>query len=140
MFKYLEDVATADVAFEAKGKTLEEVFADCALATFEAMVDTQKVKRRIEKSIELENDDLERLLFDWLAELIYLKDSESLAFSDFSVRIEKNQVYHLKASALGETIDQERHELQSDVKAVTYHLFKLVQKGGEWTATVVLDI
>lgn len=139
-FQYLEDIATADVAFKAKGETLEEVFVECALATFEAMVDTKKVEVRVEKEIISESKDLEGLLMDWLSHLVYLKDAEALAFSKFDVTIKKNKIYRLEAMAGGEEIDQERHDLRSDVKGVTYHKFELVEKGGGWEATVVLDI
>ncbi len=140
MFRYLEDIATADVAFEARGDTLEAVFAECALATFEAMIDTKTVEGKIERLIELENTDVERLLFEWLAELIFLKDSEALAFNSFEVRIKRNELYRLNAKVRGEEIDRERHELRSDVKGVTYHLFQLVEREGRWIARVVLDI
>ena len=43
-FKFLEDVAIADAAFLAEGKTLEELFAICATATFEVMANTKKVE------------------------------------------------------------------------------------------------
>ncbi|MEE9594888.1 MAG: archease [Candidatus Hydrothermarchaeales archaeon] len=139
-FQYLEDIATADVAFRAKGETIEEVFVECALATFEAMVDTKKVEVQVEKEIISESEDLEGLLMDWLSQLVYLKDAEALAFSKFDVSIKKNQIYRLTGMARGEGIDQERHDLRSDVKGVTYHKFELIEKEGGWEATVVLDI
>ncbi len=40
-YKFLEDIATADAAFEALGSTPEELFTEAALATFEVMVDTK---------------------------------------------------------------------------------------------------
>ncbi|MFQ5815910.1 MAG: archease [Candidatus Hydrothermarchaeaceae archaeon] len=140
VFQYLEDIATADVAFKAEGGTLEEVFVECALATFEAMIDTKKVEVRTEKEIVLESKEIEGLLMDWLSHLVFIKDAESLAFSEFYVRIKKNDVYRLVGKAGGEEIDRDRHELRSDVKGVTYHRFELVEKEEGWEATVVLDI
>ncbi|MCX9011710.1 MAG: archease [Candidatus Methanoperedens sp.] len=139
-YRYLEDVATADAAFEVEGRTLEELFRDAAIATFEVMVDTKSVKPEIAKEIELKNEDIGNLLFDWLSELVYLKDAESLLFSSFDVSIKKNDVYELKAKARGESINQRKHSLRSDVKAVTYHMFEVKRSGEKWTATVVLDI
>jgi len=140
VFQYLEDIATADVAFKAEGETLEEVFIECAMATFEAMIDTKKVGTPVEKEVFLEAENLEGLLMDWLGQLIFLKDSEALAFSKFDVKITKNQVYRLRGLALGEEINQEQHDLRSDVKGVTYHKFELTDTKGGWEATVVLDI
>ncbi len=139
-YRYLEDVATADAAFEVEGKTLEELFRDAAIATFEVMVDTGTVKPEVTREIELENEDVGNLFFDWLSELVYLKDAESLIFCRFDVNIRKNNAYELKATASGEPINQRKHSLRSDVKAVTYHMFEVRETGGNWTARVVLDI
>lgn len=139
-YRYLEDVATADAAFEVEGKTLEELFRDAAIATFEVMVDTGTVKPEVTREIELENEDVGNLFFDWLSELVYLKDAESLIFCRFDVNIRKNNAYELKATASGEPINQREHSLRSDVKAVTYHMFEVKKTGENWTARVVLDI
>jgi len=139
-YRYLEDVATADAAFEVEGRTPEELFRDAAIATFEVMADTKSVNPEITKEIELKNEDIGDLLFDWLSELVYLKDAEFLIFSSFDVSIKKNDIYELKAKARGEHINQRRHSLRSDVKAVTYHMFEVKRTGEKWTATVVLDI
>jgi SHS2 domain-containing protein len=139
-YRYLEDIATADAAFEVEGKTLEELFRDAAVATFEVMVDTGTVKPEVTREIELENEDVDNLLFDWLSELVYLKDADGLIFSRFDVNIRKNDAYKLKATASGEPINQRKHSLRSDVKAVTYHMFEVKKTGENWTARVVLDI
>ncbi len=139
-YRYLEDIATADAAFEVEGKTLEELFRDAAVATFEVMADTGTVKPEVTREIELENEDVDNLLFDWLSELVYLKDADGLIFSRFDVNIRKNDAYKLKATASGEPINQRKHSLRSDVKAVTYHMFEVKKTGENWTARVVLDI
>ncbi len=139
-YRYLEDVATADAAFEVEGKTLEDLFRDAAIATFEVMADTGTVKPEVIREIELENEDVGDLFFDWLSELVYLKDAESLIFCRFDVNIRKNNAYELKATASGEPINQRKHSLRSDVKAVTYHMFEVKKTDENWTARVVLDI
>jgi SHS2 domain-containing protein len=139
-YRYLEDVATADAAFEVEGKTLEDLFRDAAIATFEVMADTGTVKPEVTRKIELENEGVDNLLFDWLSELVYLKDAESLIFRRFDVDIRKNDAYKLKATVSGEPINQRKHSLRSDVKAVTYHMFEVKKTGENWTARVVLDI
>ncbi len=139
-YRYLEDIATADAAFEVKGKTLEELFRDAAIATFEVMADTGTVKPEVTREIELKNEDVGDLLFDWLSELVYLKDADGLIFSRFDVSIRKNDACELKATASGEPIDQRKHSLRSDVKAVTYHMFEVKKTGERWIARVVLDI
>ena len=139
-YRYLEDIATADAAFEVVGQTLEELFRDAAIATFEVMVDMKSVEPVITREIELKNEAVDNLFFDWLSELVYLKDADALLFSKFDVSIKKNDFYELKATASGETINQEKHTLRSDVKAVTYHMFEVKKTGENWSARVILDI
>ena len=138
-YKFLEDVAIADAAFVAQGKTIEELFANCALAAFEVMVDTKGLSLQERKDIELENEKIEELLVDWLSELIFLKDRDKILFKSFKIDIKKNSEYKLKAQALGERVDVKKHKLRSDVKAVTYHLLE-VKKKKNWEAKVILDI
>lgn len=138
-YEFLEDVAIADVAFVAQGKSLEELFANCALATFEVMVDTKQIAIRQKRDIKLENDKIEELLVDWLSELIFLKDKDKILFKDFKIHIKKNDKYQLEAQAFGEKINTKRHKLRLDVKAVTYHLLE-VKKDKNWKARVVLDV
>jgi len=139
-FIFLDDIATSDAAIEARGDTLEELFRASATATFEVMVDTKDVQPEIKKELHLENQEIDKLLFDWLAEIIYLKDSEFMVFSKFDIEIKKNSNYLLNATIFGEEINQSRHELRCDVKAITYHLFDVSKKEGRWTARFILDI
>ncbi|MEK6922189.1 MAG: archease, partial [Nanoarchaeota archaeon] len=46
---------TADVMFEAYGKTLNELFENAALATQETQVDLKDVKGKIKRKINLKN-------------------------------------------------------------------------------------
>lgn len=139
-FKFLEDTAIADAAFEAEGKSLEELFEVCAQATFEVMAETKTVEAKNSEEIQLKSDDIEELLFNWLAELIYLKDLKATVFSKYEIKIEKPDGYKLRASVWGEPIDVKKHKVKIDVKAVTYHLLEVRKKDDKWTAKVILDI
>lgn len=140
-YRFLEDIVTADVAFEATGKTPEELFINAAQALEESQVRTENLELRTEKKIKLENNTLDKLLFDFLDELIFYKDSESLAFADFTLKIKKTaEGYTLKGVVKGEKLDLERHELRTDVKAVTKHRFGIQKTPEGFKATVVLDI
>lgn len=143
-FRFLEDIALADIAFEAEAPTLEELFVEAAKALSESMVDTRSIQAALTSEITLSSPSLDRLLFDWLAELIYLKDTESMFFKSFEVAIEEkgypHSHYELRATARGESINPEKHILRNDVKAVTMHQFTLEEKPGKFTARIVLDI
>ncbi len=133
---------TADVEFEAYGKNLEEVFEICALTTFNVMTDTKKVRPKIKKDIDVESEDKESLLYDFLERLLILHDSENLMFSKFSVKKiqKKGDKYLLEAVAEGERFDDKRHENKTVVKAVTYNNMEIGKKNGKYFAHIVLDI
>ena len=40
----------------------------------------------------------------------------------------------------GELVDPERHELEHEVKAITYHGLKVEQQADQWLAEVIVDI
>ena len=139
-YQYLDDVAISDLAFEARGDTPKEMFEAAAQALFASMADIQKVRPRVEKMIRLTHEALDQLLFDWLAELIYLKDAEVLLFSRFQADLTHDGSWELKGRVSGEPIDAQRHILHLDVKAVTYHQLDVKEQNGKWIARVVLDI
>lgn len=122
-YEFLEDVATADIAFRANGKDLPELFQAAGDATINTMIDNlAAIEPRETRSFSLENDDLDLLLFNFLQELIYYKDSELLLLRAQQIQIEeKDNLYHLSAITTGEKLDPNRHEQRVDVKAVTLH-------------------
>ncbi len=141
-YRYLEEIATADVAFEAWGPTLEETFVSAADATVNVMVlDLATVAAREHRPLRAEAESLEMLLFQLLQELIYFKDADQILLRVPAVRIEKQaDSWILLADARGEKISPSKHELIVDVKAVTLHRFNLEQTPEGWRASVILDI
>ena len=140
MKKYKFFDHTADVLFEAYGNNLSELFENAALASQETQADLKNIKQKIIKKINLKNESIEMLLFDFLQELIYLKDKDKLLFSKFKVDIKKNKEYTLKAEALGEKINMKKHELKVDVKAVTLHNYYVKKIKNKWKTRIILDI
>ncbi len=141
-YRYRDDVATADVAFEAWGATVEEVFVAAADATMNVMVeDLGTIGRSLELVIELERDQLDLLLFSFLNELVFLKDARKLLLrvENLSVKKDKSN-FTLKGGVYGENLDPQRHPLSVDVKAVTLHRFSLRRTQTSWEAFVILDI
>jgi protein archease len=141
-FRFLEDIGTADIAFEATGRDLPELFSAAADATMNVMIDNlEAIEARENRKIKLENDKIDMLLFDFLQELIYFKDAQRLLLRIREVRIdEKEGRYFLQATAVGEQLDPARHQQRCDVKAVTLHQFQVGKQDGGWKALVILDI
>jgi len=141
-YEYLEEIGTADIAFEATGRDLPELFRDAADATTNVMIDNiEAIQPRETREIELSNDKLDMLLFDLLQELIFLKDAERLLLRMREVQItERDENYFMKATAEGEPLDAERHHQRADVKAVTLHDFAVERTESGWKARALLDI
>jgi SHS2 domain-containing protein len=140
MYRFLDNITTADVAFEAEADNLPQLFQESAEALFSTMADLSAVQPSERRTIRLSAKTLDKLLFDWLSELVFLKDKDYFLFSEFSVDIQEGQPYNLVAKAWGEKIDPPKHHVKVDVKAVTYHKFYVKQTNGLWRARVVLDI
>ena len=141
-YRYLDNIATADVAFEAWGKSERELFITAADAVLNAMVENpDSVIDRVERIISLQAESLEMLLFQLLGEIIFYKDAEQLFLRVRDVRIENDSDnFIIEAAAFGEKINPSRHELNVDVKAVTLHRFSVEKTDIGWKAIVVLDV
>lgn len=140
-YRFLDDVATADIAFEATGRDLNEVFRSAADATLAVMLDdTSGLRPRVTRDMVLEADDPQELLFRFLQEVIFYKDAECLLLQVRELNVRGNGKWELRAVMEGEEVDIERHRLNVDIKAVTYHLFTFAKTGDGYTTTVVLDI
>lgn len=142
-FRFLDDIALADTAFEASGNSPSELFQAASQALIEAMVKPDTVNSAWSQIFEKSDPDLPTLLFDWLGEIVYLKDAQGLVFREVLTTVERDPatgIWKLDATLVGEEIDQARHELRNDVKAVTKHMYDVRRAGSRWTARVVLDV
>ncbi|MEK6984095.1 MAG: archease [Nanoarchaeota archaeon] len=142
-YKFLENVAIADIAYEAYGKDLNELFENAAFAIFELSANLKTIHAKKKVEFELENEKIDNLLYDFLSEILFLKDSKYMVFKKVKVTItedEKNKKYQLKAILEGDTINPQRQQLENDIKAVTMHMFEIKKEENQWKATVVVDI
>ncbi len=129
---------TADLGLRIRAASLEELFAEAARALTAVLVDTPDSVRPAERrTIRLEASDREDLLHDWLAELLYLFDTEHMLFSRFDVALPPGE---LCATAWGERADPARHALELEIKAVTYHGLKIEPDAHGWLAEVIVDL
>lgn len=141
-YRYLEDVATADAAFRAWGGGLEELFYAAAEAALRVMVENpEQIAQKFTRPLDLENDAPDLLLYEFLQEIVFYKDAESLLLRPEALQVVQEQSqYHLTGKWVGEPIDPERHELLMDIKSVTLHLLAVQQTACGWQGTVVLDL
>jgi SHS2 domain-containing protein len=139
-YRFLEDVALADCAMEIEGRDLDDLFETAAQALARLMVDPATVALTVERAVTLEAARLDLLLYDWLSELIFLKDRDREVFPQSRVRVSGEGPVRLTAELRGGPIDPDRTALGADPKAVTFHQFALDPVDGGWRARVVIDI
>ncbi len=113
---------TADILIRTSGKTMDEAFENAAYALFDTMCDASTVEPLKIKKVECEAPDLEQLLVDWLSRLLFLCDVDDMLFSDFQVNVTGTR---LTARIRGEKLDADKHQLKTDVKAITYHMLEV---------------
>jgi SHS2 domain-containing protein len=129
---------TADLGLRVRAADLDRLFAEAAEALFAAIVEDVATIRPVQTvPVRLEGDDRELLLFDWLKELLYHFDAGHLLFGKFAVHVEGDG---LTANAWGEPLDRDRHVLDHEVKAITYHGLRVAPVEGGWEAEVIVDI
>jgi SHS2 domain-containing protein len=129
---------TADIGLIVYGEDLKTLFENAGEAFFHLITDLKKVRRRVEKRIEIRGEDLERLMVDWLSELLYLHDVENLLFKGF--KVESVGEGGLKARVKGEPFQEGVHVIKTGVKAVTYHQIEVRKENGRWKAQIIFDL
>ena len=129
---------TADIGLIIYGQDLKGLFENAGKAFFHLITDLRKVRRRVEKRVRIGKESLDRLMVDWLSELLYLHDVENLLFKGF--KVESVGEDGLKATVKGEPFREGIHVIKTEVKAVTYHQIEVRQETGGWRAQVILDL
>ncbi len=129
---------TADIGIRARSDTLNGLFEDSAKGLFSVILTNPDAVRCVrDTTIELTGDRRDDLLFDWLAELLYTFETRRMLFGRFEVRLSNSG---LSAVAWGEPLDDARHDLDMEIKAVTYHGLKVEPEGNGWLAEVIVDL
>lgn len=140
-FKFLKH--TADIKFQAFGNSLEECFENAALALVN-IICKEKVKAIIKKDIKIEGEDLEKLLYNFLEEFLFLIDSKNFIFGKFKkIKIyKKNDRYQLHSEILGDNL--KNYQMETGVKAITYNEMWVTnqskEEGKKFVCQVVVDV
>lgn len=129
---------TADLGVEVFGADLPALFEHSAIALFDLMTDTRKIKEQEAVEFSVRAVDRELLLREWLGELLYYSISRHFLFKSFWIKQLTER--ELKATAIGEAFDPQIHDLKREIKSVTYHELKIIQGDNSWKARFVLDI
>jgi len=129
---------TADTGFEVWGDTKEQVFETAALAFFHIMWRIENPKENQPEIIEVNGNDVQELLVNFLEEFLYLYDAKGLVCSQLKVETVTDTKIRTKAW-LQRFNDAGDKDLLG-VKAVTYHQLYIGKKNHKWLAKIFLDI
>jgi SHS2 domain-containing protein len=129
---------TADIGIIVYGEDLKTLFENAGEAFFHLITDMKRVRRRVRRRVEIGKEGLERLMVDWLSELLYLHDVENLLFKAF--KVESVGENGLKAIVKGEPFQEGVHVIKAELKAVTYHRIEVRKENGNWRAQIIFDL
>ncbi len=129
---------TADTGIRAYGRSREQLLENAARGLFSIITDLGLVEEREVRRVEVSAPDDEALAVEWLSELLFLHETESMLFAGFKVT-EKGE-NEIEGELRGEPYDPGRHLLLAEVKAVTYHMLEVSRRGDAWEATIVFDV
>jgi len=127
---------TADVKIRVHAPTLEVLFSE----TFSALMEVMYGKNRaggVFKEIRIESSDNESLLADFLSEVLFVSEVESLVFSDVIIRIDG---LSLTAKLSGEPFDPVRHSGGSEVKGISYSGLAITHGAKGYMLDIIFDV
>jgi SHS2 domain-containing protein len=126
---------TADWALRIQARDIKELLITAALGMNDLLADDiSAISLDISKRIEITAIDKESLLVEWLSELAYWAEMESIIFPKFMV--DSISETHISANAIGGQVK----ELQKHIKAVTYHNLKIIKTDKGIETTVIFDV
>ena len=123
---------TGEVELHVRGPACEAVFAEASAALAEVLGERGS-EAAVTRELRVEARDVPALLADWLAELAWLAESESLI-------VERVEALSIDDGTAAGTIVARRGIPRGLVKAVTYHGLVCEPDGESWRATVVFDV
>jgi len=129
---------TADIGVCCRAPTLGRLFECAARAMFKIIVPLDAVEAAEKVPVALTAASLEELFVSWLEELLYIWESKRMLLSSF--KVSKIASDSIEAEVAGEPYDAGRHDLQSEIKAATYHDLRIERKGDAWEVRVIFDL
>ena len=129
---------TADVGLAGWADTPGELFEALADELADVICPRRQVSGEIPRDISADAEDIEALAVDFLTEVMNVILTDRFVLSAVSVATMTD--VHIDAKLLGERYDPARHEISTEVKAVTYHQLKIALDGDKWIGRVILDV
>lgn len=127
-----------ELAVRITGNSQADLFVNSAVALFDVMADVEKVEVKERLPLEVEGDDRDELIVNWLRELLYLYQSGGYLLKEFKITEVKDTV--VKAEVCGEKTDPDRHEIKQEIATVAEHKSRMKKTGNQWIAQVIFEL
>jgi len=100
------------------------------------------VLKKETRKIEVESENQEALLFDFLTKILFYQDAENLVFHSVKVEkiVQKEGKWKLAAKLQGEEFNPKKHAEGTHIKAITYHYMEIEKAKGSYRIKVLVDI
>lgn len=137
MLKYRYLNHTADIKFQAFGKTLPDCFKNSAYAIKE-IITKDKIKPLTKKTINAEGKDNESLLYNFLEEFLFLLDTENFILAKINKITFDLKKFNITAIIYGDNI--KKYSAITDIKAITYNDMFIKEEHNKFICQVVVDV
>ncbi|HYB89714.1 MAG TPA: archease [Candidatus Binataceae bacterium] len=128
---------TGDLGIELNAPTRAAMFARAATALGRLMVEADGIVARERRRIEVRAATDADLMHDLLADALNLFLADGFIWREVNVEERGDS---LLAEFAGESFDPSRHQLLTEIKAVTYHELQAGRAGAQWRARILFDI
>ncbi|MFH1490873.1 MAG: archease [Pseudomonadota bacterium] len=135
-FKLLDH--TADLGIRVVGPDLETLFENAGKALVQVMVRGALPAKASPLTLAVTGEDLADLMVRWLGEILYLFEGDHLITAFLNVHTVTPS--RIEATLQTTPFDPEIHEIQHEIKAVTYHQIEVAEKDGHWEARIIFDL
>lgn len=128
----------ADLGIIVSGADEKRLFANTAGAMFDLITDTDRLKGRERRHLQISGCDWPDLMVAWLRELLYLWNGEQKLLKQ--VRIVSLNEKEIQAAVTLDSYSPDRHIIKQEIKAVTYHQIDVRKEADQWRAQIIFDV
>jgi len=133
---------TADLGIEIEAENRATLFKEAGQwlsAKLVNIAESEEKRNLTKKKVIIQESGLDVLFVCFLNEILYFYEGERILFVDFDIKkIEDN---YLEVDAYGIDLSKEKKiNIQTEVKAATYHQVEVKKEGGIWKVKVFFDV
>ena len=134
---------TADIGIEVWADSVENLFTNAIQGYYKLVLSDDYLSKAHQSfNFSEEDSNYENLLISFLSEINYLLMVKKQIVKPIkSIQIsKKNENYNLIVNGQLQMLDYPKNDIQTEIKAVTYHQIKIRKENGIFRTRVIFDI